>query len=243
MDIGKSFSYPFEDKQWAAKLGLGGLIALVPILNFAWSGYMIEIVRRVVRNDPEPLPDWSDLGKKFMDGLMLMLAGLVYSLPMLILICLPLGFMILPGILAGSGDMQELTEVLAAAGGFLALCLSCLFVVYALALSVVYPAITVQYAREGTFAAFFQFREILAQISRNAGQFFTAWGVYLGAALGLGFVSGIIIMLLGWIPCLGQLVVIVIEVGLAIYLFALYAHLFGQFGRAAFEQAGDQTVR
>ena len=38
MDIGKSFSYPFEDKEWISKLGLGAVITIVPVLNLAWSG-------------------------------------------------------------------------------------------------------------------------------------------------------------------------------------------------------------
>ena len=69
MDIGKSFSFAFEDKQWLSKLGLGAVIAMVPILNFAWSGYMVEIIRNVMKNVQEPLPNWDDIGKKFSEGL------------------------------------------------------------------------------------------------------------------------------------------------------------------------------
>jgi len=83
MDIGKSFSYPFEDKQWVSKMGLGAVISLVPILNFAMTGYMIQIVRNLMDCALEPLPNWDDLGKKFMDGVMLVLAGLVYGLSLL----------------------------------------------------------------------------------------------------------------------------------------------------------------
>jgi len=36
MDVGKSFSFQFEDKEWLNQLGLGAIIALAPILNFAW---------------------------------------------------------------------------------------------------------------------------------------------------------------------------------------------------------------
>ena len=56
MNIEKSFTFPFEDKQWISKLGLGAVIGLVPILNFAWSGYMIGIIRNVMNNMTEPLP-------------------------------------------------------------------------------------------------------------------------------------------------------------------------------------------
>ena len=45
MDAEKSFTFPFEDKEWISKLGLGAVISLVPILNFAWSGYLVGIIR------------------------------------------------------------------------------------------------------------------------------------------------------------------------------------------------------
>ena len=71
MDAEKSFTFPFEDTEWVSKLGLGALISMVPILNFAWSGYLVDIIRNVMNNDAEPLPTWDDLGKKFNDGLIL----------------------------------------------------------------------------------------------------------------------------------------------------------------------------
>src|SRR5215213_7334307 len=90
MDAEQSFSFPFEDKDWASKLGLGASISAVPILSFAWSGYLVEIIRNVMSNAAEPLPAWDDLGKKFNDGIILFGAGLVYALPLLIALCLPL---------------------------------------------------------------------------------------------------------------------------------------------------------
>ncbi len=92
MEIGKSFSYPFEDNQWISKLGLGALISLVPILNFAWIGYTVG-EKNPIAGEPWPLPDWSDLGKKFMDGLFFAIAMLIYSLPGLLLLGLPIAFM------------------------------------------------------------------------------------------------------------------------------------------------------
>ena len=38
MDISKAFSFQFEDKQWINKLGIGAVISIVPISNFALSG-------------------------------------------------------------------------------------------------------------------------------------------------------------------------------------------------------------
>src|SRR3990172_3893388 len=128
MNISKSFSFVFEDKQWISKLGLGALVTFIPILNFAWSGYMVGILRNVLNNEPEPLPNWDDFGKKLSDGFFLALAGLIYSLPMIVLICLPLSIMVIPAILAGNGDMEEIATAIAGVGSALLICLSCFVV-------------------------------------------------------------------------------------------------------------------
>jgi len=236
MDIGKSFSFPFEDRQWISKLGLGAVIAMVPILNFAWTGYMVDLIRNVMNGVQEPLPNWDDIGKKFTDGLILTLASLVYSLPMLIVICLPMSIMIVPAILSGSGDMEEIAQAIAGVGSVLFLCLLCVFIIYALVLSVIYPAILVVFSREGTFASCFKFREVFDLIGKNTSFFFTAWGVSFAAGLGVSFVVGFAQFVLNFIPCLGQIVSLVLTVGIVIYTSVIYAHLFGQFGLSAFGQ-------
>jgi hypothetical protein len=119
MNIGKSFSFVFDDKQWISKLGLGALITFIPILNFAWTGYMVGIIRNVMNNAQEPLPAWDDFGKKLTDGLLLAVASIVYSLPIIIVFCLPMSFMIVPAILAGNTDMQELANAVAGLGSAL----------------------------------------------------------------------------------------------------------------------------
>jgi hypothetical protein len=247
MDIGKSFSYPFEDKQWVSKMGLGAVISLVPILNFAMTGYMIEIVRNLMNGAEEPLPNWDELGKKFMDGLMLVLAGLVYALPVIILSCLPLSVMAVPAMIAsGNSDYQDVANAVSGAGGVLLAAMTCVFVVYGLVLSVIFPAIYVNYAKEGTFASCFKLREVFNIIGKNAGPFFTAWGMSLVAGLAVGLVLGMVNLLLGWIPCVGWIISIVISLGVSVYLSMIYAHLFGQFGKQAFDQTAlipaDQPV-
>jgi hypothetical protein len=230
MNIQKALSYPFEDKQWTGKVGIGVLISIVPILNFAWLGYIIELMRQVIKGNPLPMPDWNNLGKKFMDGLFLFLAGFVYALPVILLIGVPLAVMIVPAILAGNSNNQSIASAIATAGSMVAMCLTCVFLLYALALSVLFPAIYVEYATKGTFASCFNFKDIFAQIGKNTGVYFTAWGVYLGVAIGASLVGGIIGSLLGWIPCLGQLIAVVVGVASGIYALLVFAHLFGQYG-------------
>ncbi|HLO28499.1 MAG TPA: DUF4013 domain-containing protein [Anaerolineales bacterium] len=234
MNIEKSFTFPFEDKEWISKLGLGAVIGLVPILNFAWSGYMVGIIRNVMNNVTEPLPTWDDLGKKFNDGLILFGAGLVYALPLLIVVCLPMGFLAVSGLLSGNSNFEDIARTVGQAGGVLFSCLLCVFVLYALALSMIYPAILVMFSREGTFASCFKLQEAFNLISKNAAPFFTAWGLSLAAGLGVGLVIGVLNLFVGWIPCLGWIASLVLSLGSGVYITAVYAHLFGQFGTAAF---------
>jgi hypothetical protein len=229
MNLAKALSYPFEDKQWASKIAMGALISIVPILNFAWLGYIVGLIRRVIKGDPLPLPGWDDLGKKFMDGLILFLAGLVYALPAILLIG---GMLViwLPAILAGSNSTQGVTNALIATGSVISLSLICVLILYGLALSIAFPAIYVEYAIKGTFASCFDFKDIFARIKKNAGAFFTAWGVYLGISIGASLAAGIVGALLGWIPCLGPLIGFLVGLASGLYVQLVYAHLFGQYG-------------
>lgn len=241
MNISKSFSFAFEDQQWVSKFGLGALITLVPILNFAWTGYMVELMRNVMNNTAKPLPSWDDIGRKFSDGLILVLAGLVYALPILVVACLPLSIMIIPAILSGNADTESIANAIAGVGSAVFFCLLCVFMIYALALSVVYPAILVLYAREGTFAACFKFREVFDLIGKNSSPFFTAWAVNIGVSFAVSFVVGIAQTILSFIPCLGWIAALVLTFGVIIYTSVVYAHLFGQFGNIAFTQGESLT--
>lgn len=236
MNIGKSFSFPFEDKQWISKLGLGAVITLVPILNFAWTGYIVQLTRNVMNNEQEPLPTWDDIGKKLTEGLILALAGLVYFLPLLIVICLPMSIMIVPALMSGSGDMQDVANAIAGAGGILFICLSCVFALYALALSVIYPAILIVFSREGTFASCFKFREVFNLIGKNTSTFFTAWIIGAAAGFGVGLAAGFAQLILNLIPCLGQIASLILTFGIMTYTSVVYTHLFGQFGLIALGQ-------
>jgi hypothetical protein len=234
MDAERSFTFPFEDKEWISKLGLGAIISLVPILNFAWSGYLVDIIRNVMNDDPYPLPTWDDLGKKFSEGLILFGAGLIYASPILLALCLPLGLSAGSGLLSGNSNMQELSQRLAETGGVLLLCLLCVFMLYGLVLSIIYPAILIMFSREGTFASCFKLREAFELIRKNAGPFFTAWALSFVASLGAGLLVGFVNMVVSFVPCLGWLIGLALSMGSGVYATAVYAHLFGQFGRVVF---------
>ena len=90
------------------------------------------------------------------------------------------------------------------------------------------------FTREGTFASCFKFREVFDLISQNSASFLTAWGVSLLASLGVGLVVGLVNTFVGWIPCIGWIVGLGLSLGSGVYITAVYAHLFGQFGADCF---------
>jgi hypothetical protein len=213
MDIGKAFTFIFDDKKWLSKVGLGALISIVPILNFAWIGYLVQVVRNVENSLLEPLPEWGDLGEKFMKGLLLIVAGLIYALPIVILGAI----FLIPAIFASGGDISEAAGA-AMAGGMIFI--SCVVLIYSLVLSFFYPALMVNFARKGTFASCFEFSKIIKVASFN-------WGNYLVAcimSIVFSAVLGLLSSLLSPIICIGWIIAIAISAWASL----IPAHLFGQ---------------
>ncbi len=235
MDFQKPFFYQFEDARWPEKLGVGALISLIPILNLATAGYSVQVIRNVVAGHPEPLPAWDDLGQKFLDGLILFAAGLIYALPIMIFLCFPVSLLVASGLVSANSSMKQLTTSLAAVGGVALVCFFGVFVLYALFLSIIRPIILVVFSYDRTFASCFRIGEFLRILSRYPGPFFATWGVMILAGLALTIIVGFINLVFGWIPLIGWLVSIVLTVGSAIYLITADGHLFGQFRKIALE--------
>jgi hypothetical protein len=234
MDFTRSFRYVFDDKDWLSKVGLGLVIGIVPILNFALIGYQVQIIRNVRDHEAVELPTWDDLGKKFVDGLIIALANFLYILPIFLVVCLPLAFIFVPVLVAQD---QNSMNVFIASSLVIASCLLCLAIIYAVAFSIFSPVILILYAKEGTFTSCFKVREIVQTVVRHAGPFFTIWlvniGVNLGASLAIGIVSGVF----GWIPLIGQLLVLVLSIAGPAYVFYFSSHLYGQFAALASDSA------
>ncbi len=229
MNIGKAFNFTFEDDQWLSKSVIGAIVAAVPIVNFAWGGYLIELLNNVSNGEQEPLPSWSDFGDKWVTGFMVFLASLIYAIPALILACIPMVLFGGMAALTGEGDLADsVFGLFAGVGGLFA----CLIALYSLALTFYYPAIYIHYARIGNFGAFFEFGNINKIISKDVGMYLTAWGVSILAGFLVGLVGGIISSILGIIPCIGWILSWLIMAFISVYIFYIYGHLFGQVAAA-----------
>lgn len=222
MDVAKAFTFVTEDERWLTKLGLGALISLASFLIIPIPlliGYSIMITRNVMIGSKMPLPEWEDWGGFFRDGLSVLVAQLVYTLPFWLLGCIATISTV------GLGSIAEGNEDLAAAG-FLATfgLVGCLGLVFAVALFFISPAIVIQYVRTNELGACFRFGEVIAIARENIGDILIVFLASFGAMVALSVVSGI----LGIIPCLGQIAALVLGVLAGPYFTAVTGHLYGQ---------------
>ncbi len=185
MDIGKSFSYVFDDKDWIKKVLIGGVLNIIPIVNFIPAGYTLRTLKNVSEGRERPLPEWDAWGDDFVKGLMVMIAALIYALPIIVL-------NVIAGIisaLAGSGSSSQ--DVGAVAGVCMA-GTSCLSAIWGIAMAIVLPAGVIKYAKTGEFGCFFRFGELFAFIRDNLGDYLIALLVTLGAAILASIVGSIL---------------------------------------------------
>lgn len=219
MDFGKAFSYPFEDPDWAKKIIIPALITLIPILGEIFViGWMLDIVRRVIRRDPSPLPEL-DFSRQFVDGLKAFVVGLVYVIPILILE-LPIIFI---SVWAGNSNEQVANGIITV----VSLCCGGLVFIYALLMAFVTPAAYANMVAKDQLSAAFQFNTIMALIRANPG----AWLLVLVGVLVTSFIAP-----LGVIACaVGAFLT-------ATYAMAVNAHLYGQAYNASKQNEGFAQI-
>jgi hypothetical protein len=132
------------------------------------------VTRRVITGHWETLPEWEDWGGFFVDGLKVIVIGIVYALPMILAgICLgiPIGVL--------GEEAPELSSVFSAV-------LSCLNILWGLVIGLFLPAAIGFYAADDQrrLSSAFRFGDVIAFVRDN----FTTYLVVLV----LGWVTGLI---------------------------------------------------
>jgi len=87
MNYSEALAFVFRDQDWVKKIAIGGFVAfvsfycgLVFIFGFFLVGYYLGIIRNLLNNEESPLPEWSDVGKIFIDGLVGSIIIFVYTI-------------------------------------------------------------------------------------------------------------------------------------------------------------------
>jgi hypothetical protein len=225
MDIEQGIKSPFSDPKWFERTALGGVISLVPILNFAAQGYMLDYTRAVAYNQQAPLPDWGDLGRYFVRGLLSALAGFLLALPGIILMVI--GFIpLIGGLIAG----EDFTVI---AGASTMCIFFAIALIYFFVLSIFWGAAFTNYAMSEEFGAFFDFSRIKAKIG-SGSNYFGAWGLSLLVYFVAGSLTGVLQMPLSFIPFLGALAGSLITVYVMFCAQLVAQHYYGQYAATAY---------
>ncbi len=163
MNLEKSLTYHFEDKDWLVKILIGGLVGVIPIVNLALLGYVLRALKNIAQGQEKPLPRWDEFGDHFVKGLKAFIGIFVYCIPILILACLAALF-----------DGSISSQYQSSAGTAVVACFGCLGFLYGLLLGIVLPAALTKYAISEELASFFRFGEIFSYMAKNLGDYIIA---------------------------------------------------------------------
>lgn len=191
MDIGKAFGSVFQDERWVSKVAIGGLITIVPILNFAAIGYALQVARNVAQGSTNPLPEWSDLGDHFMRGLYGVVIGLVYNIPGIILYCVYYAAIIA----AAAGASADDSGAAGAAGGLFACILLPLMLIAFIVGTILTFAGFARYVATNTLSEALKIGEVIRMVRNRPGPWLMIFLVYFLASFIAGF--GIIACFIG----------------------------------------------
>lgn len=187
-DFLKPFTYAFDDPRWLPKILIGGLFILASIFLigiFFVYGYLARLARNVINGVQYPLPEWDDLGEYFSEGLKLFAVGLIYAIPVVVLVAV----LVVPAVIVSAGAGSSDNEAVQSMAGLSASCIYCMIFPISLALALWMPAALLMVIVTGQFSSAFEFAHIMNFIRANVGNYilaFLAWMVARFAA-GLGF--------------------------------------------------------
>ncbi|MGF1507488.1 MAG: DUF4013 domain-containing protein [Anaerolineae bacterium] len=210
MDFAKALTYPFEDDDWLKKVGLAVLIQFIPIIGqMVIQGWTFETSKNVRINEPAPMVNWQ-FGELLGRGFILFIASLIYQIPTILFAC-GISFVFVLPAFAGSEDAAA---ALAGTASLIAICCSCLIVIYAIAAQLVYIAGWVRFIDQPELSTFLQFGDNIALFRENIGDF----GQAILFLIGGGILGSIVASLTAG---LGSLL-------LQPFLAYFSAHIFGQ---------------
>ena len=179
--IGESFAYAKEAvvgkwNKWFM------LIIATLILTIPLYGYILKIYR-----GEKPAPEVDNWGTLFVDGIKMIIIGIIYAIPLFILQFLMMGSLI------GGAMMNDPST--AAAGMAGAGILFIVYIIVAIIIGLIAPIGIIRFARSGSMGEAFNFSAILATIGK------IGWISYIIALIIVALVIGIPVAII-WVVLL-----------------------------------------
>ncbi len=169
-NIGRSFTYMFEDPEWLQKILVGAVFVLLSFILIGIPfllGYVLQLVRNVSNGNPLPLPAWDELGEKFTKGLLFFVVIVIWAIPLIII--------------------HFILAMIPCLGWIASVALS-------IAFAMVMPYIYVRFARSGNIADAFDFAGMIAFLTQNTVNLLLValLSIVFGILASLGFIALII---------------------------------------------------
>lgn len=183
MDIGKAFSFPFDDEEWVTSILIAGLVMLIPLVGqIVLIGYLFETARNVAMGSPRPLPKWNNFSEKLSLGFNGFVISLVYSLPIIVfsvlLACVGIG-------LGAAGGDEETAALII--GGTLACIMPFIFLL-AIVIAPLILSAWARYLQTGSLGAALNVASVLAMVRQDLAGWVVLWllSILCGLVGGLG---------------------------------------------------------
>lgn len=180
--IGDSFTYVKEGVIDKVNKWLLLIIATI-ILTIPLMGYIMNVYRGT-----KPAPEVEDWGKLFVDGILLFIVGIIYSIPIIILEFLTIGATFATTMVSMGNNPTAMMTGLAGAG-----ILAVILIIVTIIIALISPIGIIRFARTGQFGEAFNFGEILATIKK------IGWLSYILALIIVAIVVGIPVLILWFI--------------------------------------------
>ena len=208
MEIGEIISdaIKFPSQKWS-KVVILGIILIIPIVNFIGAGYLFRILKATLAGIDE-LPDFDEVGELFIDGLKILVVGIVYAIPVVIIGAI---VSIILGLGAQATTVSSFDMFAIVAG-------SLVYVIIAIIIGLIESiAIANMALYEGDLGAAFKFSEIMERIS------LIGWGKYI--------VWYIIMVLLGAVvyAVAAGITIVTFGIGIIVAILVIYPY-FSIFG-------------
>lgn len=209
LDFVDAFKRPFSN---TTAFLIGIFVAMIPLVNIVFYGYVVENIKNVVGN--RSVPNWSPnrLFDLLIQGLTAIVAALIYFLPTIILALISMVALVSQGMFSIEFIMNPLNWAAMTTVGVLVL-----FTVITYIISMYFfPAVIVRYAAQNDFGAIFE----LDKIAKHAftTDYFIAFIVTAVYAFAIGLAIGIPLGLLGLgIPILVPIISFIVT-GITTYI-------------------------
>lgn len=195
MDIGRAFTFIFDDQEWTMKIGIAAAIAFVSIITtpiliglVGWAallGYQVDLIRNLRDGHHAPLPRWDDYADKITTGASVLTAGFIYALPNILVSCC---------MFATSGFWSD-GFFGSAVGLGITCCIFPFLLIYNLTTWPMMALALGRYAEERNIGVFFQFGDLFDTLRRNMIPVLQ-WALYT-------IIANILFGIVAAIPCIG----------------------------------------